>query len=305
MPAAIALVPCYLAYQYARALAFSRGALLAATLATAGTVVLIVGALAFDALTGWPASAGRALLIAAFGYGISGALTTWILSAGLRLRWIHLRNYWPYAAISRWSLLGIVCFELMNRAPGFAVTGWLGAGALGRMSTTQLPSRPPIIAVAGLLPAMRNRLADLRSQHRWTEFTRLTMRAGLAAAAFNAAWALPVGLAWPLLSRLAFNGRFAEDVGLGVLWTLSQAFGSVAAVVGTAFGVCGAFRRIGFADLAGAVATVIGLLVLLPSFGILGGIGATIAGQACYLAVVAAQWRFLREGFMALPSSRN
>jgi O-antigen/teichoic acid export membrane protein len=299
--AAIAFVPAYLAYQYARALAFSRGAVRAGTAATTiAFAVIVIGLATLDALMPGMDAPG-VLLIAALAYGVAGAAITWHLARGLRLNRHHLRRYLPYAAISRWSLIGIVCFELMNRAPGFAITGWLGAGALGRMSATQLPARVPILLVAALQPALRNDLARARNRGDWRAFGRQSLRAALAAAALNLAWAIPVGLAWPLLARVLFHGRFADDLVLGLLWIASQGIGSLIVVAATGFQVCGAFRMIGLADIAGAVATVLGLAVLMPLFGVAGTVGAVILGQACYLLAALAQWHRLSATFPGHP----
>jgi hypothetical protein len=100
-----------------------------------------------------------------------------------------------------------------------------------------------------------------------------------------------------MLARLLFHGRFANDAALGMLWIASQGLGSVIVLLATAFQVCGAFRMIGLADMAGAAATVAGLAILLPPFGIAGTIGAMILGQACYLAAVLAQWHRLKTNF--------
>jgi hypothetical protein len=297
---AIGMVPAYLAYQYARALAFSRGAIRTATCATATLVAASVAGLAVCARL--PGGLGASAVLWAMGcaYGVAGIAATLHLAAGLRLRPRHLRLYGPYLARSRWSVLGVVCFEAMNRVPGFAVTFWLGAPALGRMSATQLPARPPILLVAALLPALRNDLVRLREAADWHRFAAHTLRGGVAALAVNALWAVPIGLGWPLLSRLVFHDRFSEDLALGLLWAASQAAGSLASVVGTSFQVCGAFRLIGYADLAAAGGTIGGLAVLLPAFGVTGAILATLLGQIAYIAATAALWPQLRAAFAPL-----
>jgi O-antigen/teichoic acid export membrane protein len=296
---AIAMVPAYLAYQYARALAFSRGALLTATLATAAVVVVIIAGLGFDKILLDADSANPVLWIIALAYGIAASVTTFHLASGLQLRWHHLRQYLPYFRRSRWTLLGVVCFELMNRLPSFAVTFLLGAPALGRMSATQIPERPPILLVAALQPALRNDLAIMREHAAWRRFVVHTLRGAAAALAVNVVWAIPVALAWPFLARILFHGRFADDLALGMLWAASQALGSLAGVVATSFQVCGAFRLIGYADIAAAVGTVVGLLVLLPVFGIPGAILSTIVGQFAYVAVTILLWPRLRTEFHA------
>jgi hypothetical protein len=300
--ATIVYVPAYLAYQYARALAFSRGALVTATVATTLVTVITAAGLAADYLLMSGTTANRVMLITALGYGVAGTATTWHLAAGLRLRLGHLRGYLPYASISRWSVLGIACFEATNRLPSFAVAGWYGAAALGRMSTTQIPTRVPILLVAALQPALRNDLARRLGDGDWKGFASDTLRGGLLAFAANAVWAVPVGLAWSFLARWLFHGRFTEDADLGMLWATSQTLGSVINVAATAFQVCGAFRLIGIADIGGAAGTLLGLAVLMPRFGVAGTIGAIAVGQACYLAVTIAQWPRLKRGMPSGPA---
>jgi O-antigen/teichoic acid export membrane protein len=300
---AVLLVPAYLAYQYARALAFSRGAVVAATCTTAAVVLVMVAGLAADAVLTGGANADHVLLIGGAAYALAGGVATWRLAAGLGPILRHLRRYLPYARISRWSLLGIVCFELMNRVPNFATTAWFGAAGLGRLSATQLPARVPILLVAGLQPALRNELAALRDRNEWRRFNTHTLRAAVAALAVNLVWAVPVGLGWPFVARLLFHGRFVDDLDLGLLWIASQAIGSLIVVAGTPYQVCGAFRMVGLADLAGAAATVAGLLILMPPFGLAGTIGAMIAGQVCYLAAVLVQWAKLRPTFPAIAEA--
>ena len=298
-PATIVFVPAYLVYQYARALAFSRGALITATVTTTLVTAITAAGLAADYLYSSSTTASRAMLITGGAYGIVGAAATWQMAAGLRLRLHHLRAYLPFASISRWSVLGIVCFETTNRLPSFAVAGWFGAAALGRMSTTQIPTRVPILLVAALQPALRNDLARRLGERDWQGFARETMRGAIMAFAANAVWAVPVGMAWSFLARLLFHGRFVDDVDLGMLWATSQALGSVCNVAVTALQVCGAFRLIGIADIAGTVGTLLGLGLLMPHFGVAGTIASIAVGQACYLAMTIRQWPLLKRRMSA------
>ncbi len=293
--AAIVFIPSYLVYQYARALAFSRGSLMTATVSTTMVAVVTGVGLAIDHQFMPTTTPGQALLIAGAAYGLVGAVTTWHLAAGLRVKLRHLRAYLPFASISRWSVLGIVCFETTNRMPSFAVAGWLGAASLGRMTATQIPTRVPILLVAALQPALRNDLAHRLSDGDWKGYVRDTVRGAVLAFGANALWAVPVAMVWTFLARLLFHGRFVDDVELGMLWATSQALGSVINVTVTAFQVCGAFRLIGIADIAGTVGTLLGLALLMPPLGVAGAVAAIAIGQACYLTVTIAQWPALRR----------
>ena len=291
------LVPSYLCYQYARALAFSRGFVTTATITSVTVFVLTVGGLAVDQAVTPALDANHVLLITGGAYVLAGAIATWFLASELGLSFHHLRLYRTYASVSRWTLLGVVCFEIMNRMPNFAVRGNLGVAALGRMSATQLPARVPSLFVIGLQPALRNDLARSRERGEWTRFSSHCALASVAALLVNLLWAVPIGLAWPSVTNLLFRGQFADDLALGLLWIASQSLGGSSFVAATAFQVCGEFRRIGLADVAGALGTTTGVAILMPLFGIAGAIAAMIIGQACYLLVLLPQWSRLRDTF--------
>jgi O-antigen/teichoic acid export membrane protein len=294
---AVLLVPSYLCYQYARALAFSRGFVITATVISVTVLVLTVGGLTVDRALTPAMDANHVLLVTGGAYVVAGGIATWFLASELGLSFHHLRLYRTYASVSRWTLLGVVCFEMMNRMPNFAVSGQLGVAALGRMSATQLPTRVPALFVMGLQPALRNDLASLRERGEWARFTSHCALASFAALMANLLWAVPIGLAWLSVTNLLFHGQFADDLDLGLLWIASQSLASSSFVAATAFQVCGEFRRIGLADVAGALSTTTGVVVLMPVFGIAGAIAALIIGQACYLLALLPQWSRLRDTF--------
>ena len=256
--AAIAFTPAFLLYQYARALAFTRGAV---AWAAGTTLCVLVGSTVLFAAT-WQAGiiprAGVTLGLLATAYGLAGAVSLARLTPGLRLSlpWRDLRAYGSYVRDSLWVLLGVGSTEVIARFYAFIVTAWFGPAALGTLSAAQVLLRPAILAVNAWGWVARADMAARRQDADWTGFVRSLLRGVAGVLLISLPWGFCVWWFWPLVSRWLLCGAICRDrldrAAVGVLGRVRRhAERAVAGIPGAA-GLPGAcLRRSGGCDRVG------------------------------------------------------
>jgi len=265
LPEAGLFLPAFLVNQYARALAFSRGQVLTATVQT-GTVLLIsVVLFGGSQLLGLPVGAGAAMAMLSLAYGGVGVAGVALMSVpvvhGMGLR--DLVRYRRYLGESRWTLLGVTATEFLGRFYSLIVTAWFGTAALGVLSAAQVLLRPAILAVNAWGWVARAEMAGRREAEDRRGFL-LSLGRGLAGTVLiSVPWGTTVYLAWPLVSQRLYGGRYADAGWIALLWGFSAAGGGLLAAMSTAFQALRAFRVLAYADLAGAAVSVVATVALL------------------------------------------
>jgi len=286
-PAAALFVPAFLAQQYVRGLAFSRGYPTTAAVQTGlvlvlATVLLTVGELLFK-----PLSANLILTLMGLAYGIVavGGYLTATRGQG-RMRWREIGTYAAYAKQSGWVFLGVTTTELLARFYAFAVVIAHGPAALAALAATQLLLRPiPLLAASWSMVA-RNDLVRRREAGDWRGFgllIALTLAGGTVVAVV---WTALVHLAWRPLTTLMFHGKYAGDGWMVLLWGISALINFSQIAIGIGLQVLKAFRVLAIANAIASLAAVAAILIAMAIYGAGGAILGTVIGQALELVVM-------------------
>lgn len=287
-PAAALFVPAFLAQQYLRALAFSRGRPDVATLQTALVFLLVSSLLGEAVLRGVSLDANGILWRLGLAYALTGGGgALWATRGqGGRLSRRELRGYGAYAKQSGWVFLGVSSTELLSRFYVFVVAGWFGAAALAALSATQQLLRPvPLLAMSWSMVA-RNDLARQRDREEWAAFIRglaFAIGAGLMIAA---AWTTILHMAWPALAVHLFGGKYLTDGWMVALWGVSAAVTLGQTVVSTGLQVLRAFKPLALANTVASIVAAVTILAIMRGMGPAGAIIGTAAGQFLELAAM-------------------
>jgi O-antigen/teichoic acid export membrane protein len=297
-PAAIVFVPAFLLYQYARALAFTRGAVRGAGAITLAVLLVSVGLFGGAWVCGIRPRAELALTLLAIAYASAGLIALWRLSPKFRpfLPFSELRHYRRYLHNSLWVLLGVGSTEAIARFYSFIVVAWFGAAALGTLSAAQVLLRPAILAVNAWGWVARTDMAGRREAGDWKGFV-LSLTRGIAGVLLiSLPWGVCVWLGWPLISRLLYAGRFAAAGWIALLWAVSAGLGGMQNALSIAFQALRSFRSLAYADLAAALAAIAVTLLLLSRLSFPYAIVGMMAGQGLEAVLLAALlWRMIRR----------
>ncbi len=297
-PAAIGFVPAFLLYQYARALAFTRGAVRQASVITLAVLLASIAMFGAAWLAGIKPRAEVSLTLLGAAYAIAGFASLWRLTPGLRLvvPWSELRLYRRYVHDSLWVLLGVGSTEAIARFYSFIVTAWFGPAALGTLSAAQVLLRPAILAVNAWGWVARTDMAGRRQAGDWRGFVTSLTRGIIGVLLISLPWGLCVWLGWPLVSQYLYGGRFAAAGWIALLWAFSAALGGSQNALSLAFQALRAFRALAYADLAAALATVGVTLLLLSRLSYPYAVVGMMFGQGLeVLLLTILLWRMIRQ----------
>jgi len=288
-PAAALFLPAFLAQQYLRSLAFSRGrpgfaagqsgALLAISLLLIGGWVLVAhrvpanGALACLALSN--------ILIAAIG---AGALFQGQFKGRARL---DLRGYGAYAQNAAWVFLGVSTTEVLARFYSFIVAAWYGPTDLAVLSATQILIRPiPLLAMTWGMVA-RPELVRHSQSSAWRPFFLQLGLALIAGGVIAAGWTLGVAAAWPSLCAAVFSGKYAQFGWMVALWGVSGALNFAQTVLNVGLQALRAFKALALANAAASLVAATAIVLVMKLYGYGGAILGTAAGQLIEVVVMA------------------
>jgi O-antigen/teichoic acid export membrane protein len=288
-PAAALFVPAFLAQQYVRALAFSRGEPKTAMIQTGAVLVLAMILLGAGQALASPLSANMVLTLMGGSYGLVAAGGYWRATRGQgAAAWDALRTYGGYAKQSGWVFLGVTTTEVLSRFYAFVVAGAHGAAALAALTATQLLLRPiPLLASSWGMVA-RNDLARRRDSGDWRGFSLIVGAALAGGLAVSLVWTGLVYLAWTTICRLLFHDKYADDGWMVALWGVSALFNFCQLAIGSGLQVLKAFKPLALANLAASVAAVAAILIAMRIWGPGGAIAGTAVGQGLELIVMAA-----------------
>ena len=288
-PAAVLFIPAFLFFHYVRTFAFSRQRPALAAALTGGILVAALLALAIDFELGNPPEAGRVLLLTGLAFGgVSAAVLLILLDgAGPMVRLSELKANLGYTRGFAWLMMGAGSNEVTSRLYSFVIVGRNGTEALAQMSAVQVVIRP-----AWLLSSAWTSIGFPEMASRWAKRDMpgliRTMALGSAMTVGGSlVWSLIVLEGWPWISATLYHGRYAQIGPLALLWGINVVVGSLCVVANTAMLAIGEFRRLALVDLAGAVTTIGGLLLISSQFSYPYSIVATIAGQLMQLALMA------------------
>jgi O-antigen/teichoic acid export membrane protein len=288
-PAAALFVPAFLAQQYVRALAFSRGMPKTAMIQTGAVLVLAMLLLAVGQAVASPLSANMVLILMGAAYGAVAAAGYILATRGQGGEaWNQLKAYGAYARQSGWVFLGVTTTEVLTRFYAFIVAGAHGPAALAALTATQLLLRPiPLLAASWGMVA-RNDLVRRRDGGDWGGFKLIIALALAGGLVLSLAWTGMVYLAWTTICRLLFHDKYAGDGWMVLLWGLSALFAFCQLAIGSGLQVLRAFKPLALANAAAALVAVAGILLAMRAWGPAGAIVGTAAGQGLELVVMAA-----------------
>ncbi|GAW39856.1 hypothetical protein SH203_00239 [Brevundimonas sp. SH203] len=299
--AAVLFTPAYLMQQYVRLTLFSRGAPGAATIQTGAVLVVATGLLALGSVVFRPLQAEAVLALMGAAYALVGLAGLAHIGKGLWRGMIAaLPAYVAYSRQSGWLFLGVSSTEILARFYVFAVGAAYGPGVLAALSFSQTFLRPAPLLASSWSMAARSDLVARREAGDWGGYVRLLTLSGAAGAAFALIWAAVIWAAWPAITGLAFDGKYADARWMLPLWGVSVAFGFVQVVVSTGLQILKAFKPLAIANASASAVAAVGVLWGIRRLGPGGAILGTAAGQAmeaaAMLVVLVALIRRLRRG---------
>lgn len=303
-PAAALFVPAFLLQQYMRALAFSRGAPLAALAQTGAALGVGVAAIAVPVLLGRRLDADEIMLLLGLAYGLVGAVAAVLAvkGQGVRVSLAELAAYRRYLTNSGWLVLGVTTTELLSRFYAFAAAGAFGAATLASLSASQILLRPvPLLASSWSMVA-RGDLARRTHDRDGRGFGLIILAALGAGLAAAGVWGALTFHFWPALSRILFKGKYAQDQGLVALWAVAGALSLSQTVVSTGLQVRRSYRALALTNAVAALAAATSIVALIRWAGPPGAIAGTVLGQAVEVTIMAALlWRGVRGDARGTP----
>ena len=288
-PAAALFVPAFLAQQYLRVLAFSRGRpgfAAGQSGALALLALLFVGGLAAFHRT----EANLVLLALAAAYGL---VSIWGALRLCGVQWragppVQLRRYGAYARDAAWVFLGVSSSEVLTRFYSFTVAGWYGPTPLAALSATQILLRPiPMVATTWGMAARPDLLRHAEGGAK-RPFVGLVGVALVGGIVISGLWTLLVVMAWPALCRIAFQGKYAQFGWMVALWGVCAGLSFVQLALNTALQALRVFKALALANTAASIAAASAILVAMKLYGYGGAVAGTAVGQALEAVVMAA-----------------
>ncbi len=288
-PAAMLFIPAFLLFQYVRAFTFSRQRPLLAACLTGGILAAAVLLLGLDYLLGYRPAAPRVLFLTGAAYGGCSIAVLLILLRGVTpmLRIADIRRHAGVLRGSGWLMLGAGSGEVTSRLYSFAVVGTFGTQALAALSAVQVVIRPAWMLSASWASIGFPQMAARKAEGDREGFLRTMFSGAAVTTAGSFVWTAIVVAAWPWISGVLYHGRY-EDIGpLAYLWGGNVMLGSIALALNTAMLSVGEFRRLALLDLAGALATIIGIVAVLSRFDYPYAVVATMLGQTTQIVLMA------------------
>ncbi len=285
---AAAFVPAFLAQQYARSLAFTRGQPTVAAIQT-GAVSALSGVLLIPAWIVAGVNAETTLFALAGAYAVVAIVSLARATRGqfAGTSWRELRGYGAYARLSAWVFLGVSTTELQARFYAFATTAFLGPAGLAPLAATQQFQRPVALVASSWSQVARADLAGKRDHADLAGFRRVLAWTVVGGSVAAAGWGAMVWLGWPWLSRVLFAGRYLSEGVLVGLWGIAGAIGFGQTVASAGLQALKAFKALAIINAIASAAAAGAILLLLPRLGGAGAIMGTSVGQALELILMA------------------
>lgn len=294
---AVPLLPGTLIGFYARALATSRGLLGAAFFVSAAAFLSVVLGLAVVAALGLPPQANHVLALSGLAQGLAGAAVLARLGAGQG--WGLACRRWPVLLRrSLWPLAGAVAWEVSTRLYVFLVAAMAGTLAMAALAAAQTLLRPATLLAGAWAGAARSALALRHHARDQAGFARIVAIGALGPALATCMLGVTLAWFWPLVSALAFGGRYAELAGTVLLWTANMTLACFVFAFGVALQAMGRLRDAARGDIASAL--VVGL-TMAPLLAWLPPVSALLAILLGALAQLAVQAAVLRRAWPGVP----
>lgn len=288
-PASALYLPGFLLQQYFRALSFSRGRPLDATIQTALTLVCAISFLGVTLLVFKVLTANEILAVLGLAYGVVG------LGAGIRVivpqmaapNWPRLGLYRGYLKQSGWIFLGVASTEILARFYAFVTPISFSPEVLASLSATNLTMRPINLLASSWSMVARPDLVYRLHKGDKAGAERSMALAVAGGLVVSALWAGLIYLAWPLIAQHGFGGRYGADRWMLIGWAIAVAIQLCQVVLSSGIQAFRAFKSLALANAAASVVAILAVLAGTRWLGPGGAIAGTAVGGAAELAVMA------------------
>jgi hypothetical protein len=235
-------------------------------------------------------SAAALLALLPFGLPFAGTLVSGFGKRPLR----------SFRALARtrlgWSMLSVVCTEITDHSHAYLITLFTGAQGYAPVAATGQLVRPMSVVSSALRDMERPRFARMRAEGKLSEMYRSmrTMRIALVLA-----WLATAGVILALFligPNLLFPRTYTLEVLIvgAVLWVLISGLSMVRVPEGSLLQAAGVFRELAIAQLYGAAASLISVILLLLVAGPVWSLAGTLVGQtinAIQVQAISRRWR--------------
>jgi hypothetical protein len=193
-------------------------------------------------------------------------------------------------------MLSVVCTEITDHSHAYLITLFTGAQGYAPVAATGQLVRPMSVVSSALRDLERPRFARMRAEGKLSEMYRSmrTMRIALVLAWLATAGAI---LALFLIGpNLLFPRTYTLEVLIvgAVLWVLISGLSMVRVPEGSLLQAAGVFRELAIAQLYGAAASLISVIMLLLVAGPVWSLAGTLVGQminAVQVQAISRRWR--------------
>ena len=259
-----AFVGCALLREYARSLLFSE-LKLAEVIITDG-VFIAAACAGVAAVWGDAQSLVPILLVIAFANALSLAPTVWrqprAFAPRLEAQLYHrYRRIWRHQ--SRWALLGVVSWEILNRVHVFVVGSWFGVAAVGILQAGEMIFRPLGLVLQAWRRVAQPTFARLVNNKEYDTSLSICLLSAGGAFLVGCAFTAFIYAAWDLLETYVFRGQYQNIQLVVTLWAVVMSLKLFSGVFSTQLEGFTKFRELSFTSLAGAFTAIAVLLSVL------------------------------------------
>jgi O-antigen/teichoic acid export membrane protein len=192
--------------------------------------------------------------------------------------------------LSRWALVGAIIAWSVNNGYLYFAGGFLGVAALADLNAARLLLIPISIVAMAWGRVARPALGKTIVAKDWGGLRRLIVLSTLAMEVFALVYVAMLLWGFPWLSANLFGEKYQHISGLLLLWSIYFAVNCARNVGTTTLISFGAYRVLFWQGLSSVPVLILGCLVAIPQFGVMGALAGMILVEVCELAV---NWFFL------------
>ncbi len=238
---------------------------------------------------------------------VTTVIATLALTNGAAAVFFALKLWWPSSGIakqseqdqqplralwklSRWALVGAIIAWSVNNGYLYFAGGFLGVAALADLNAARLLLIPISIVAMAWSRVARPTLGKTIVAQDWGRLRRWMAWSTLAMEAFALTYVAMLLWGFPWLSANLFGEKYQHISGLLLLWGIYFAVNCARNVGTTTLISFGAYRVLFWQGLSSVPVLIVGCLVAIPQFGVMGALAGMVLVEVCELVV---NWFFL------------
>lgn len=175
--------------------------------------------------------------------------------------YVRYWNIWQHQ--SRWALLGVASWEILNRVHVFIIGSWFGVAAVGVIQAGEMIFRPLGLVLQAWRRIAQPTFAKLFAGHEYAQSRAFAHVSALCAVFVSVAFMVTLWAAWDLLETYVFRGQYGNIELVASLWAMVMMLRLISGVYSTQLEGCARFRELSFTSLAGASVALVGLILVL------------------------------------------